>query len=219
MNKYEKNHFTKQRNTMVYNQIVARGIKDKKLIEAMLNIPRHRFIPEKYRDFSYLDSAVPIRFGQTISQPYIVALMTELLDLKGGEKVLEIGTGSGYQAAILSEMGCEVYTVEIVEELARKAKKILESLGYDNILCKIGNGYEGWKEYATFDAIIVTAAPREIPKQLIEQLKLTGKMVMPVGEDHQELQLITKTKDDIKIENITPVQFVPMTGKKYVEVD
>lgn len=212
-----ENQFYKKRKEMVKTQIVARGIKDQNLINSMLKVPRHSFIPEKYRDYAYFDGPLPIGYDQTISQPYIVALMTTLLDLKNNDKVLEIGTGSGYQAAILYELGCRVYTVEIIEPLGRKTKKILESLGYDEISCKIGNGYEGWEEYAPFNAIIVTAAPKEIPKPLIEQLITGGKLVIPVGDDYQELELITKIDQGIKVISITPVKFVKMTGEKILE--
>ena len=170
-------------------------------------------MPTDLRELAYHDGPLPIGYDQTISQPYVVALMTELMELKKGDKVLEIGTGSGYQAAILCEMGCEVYTVEIIEPLGKKAKTILDSLGYEKINCKIGDGYQGWEEYAPFDSIIVTAAPHEIPQPLIDQLIVGGKMVMPVENNHQELKLITKTKEKIEIENIGSVMFVPMTGE------
>lgn len=205
--------YLNKRKQMVDEQIVARNIKDDNLIQAMLRVPRHIFVPEKYREFAYDDGPLPIGHDQTISQPYIVALMTELLKLKKGEKVLEIGTGSGYQAAILCEMGCEVYTVEIIEPLGRHAKKILDSAGYDKINCKIGDGYKGWKEYAPFDKIIVTAAPPKIPEPLEDQLIMDGKMVMPVENDHQYLKLIRKTKDRMLVKDIAPVMFVPMTGE------
>lgn len=218
MNDNTENKFAEKRKEMVNTQIISRGIKNQSLIEAMIKVPRHMFVPEKYTDYSYMDCPLPIGQGQTISQPYIVALMTELLDLKKNDKVLEIGTGSGYQAAILYELGCNVYTIEILEPIGKNAKKTLDSLGYDSINCKIGNGYEGWEEYAPYNAIILTAAPREIPSALVEQLKLGGRMVMPFEEDHQELKLITKTEEGIEVENIVPVQFVPMTGKTQVEM-
>ena len=209
----ENTQYINKRNDMVNNQIIARNIRDRNLIEAFLNVPRHIFIPEKYMQFAYNDGPLPIGYDQTISQPYIVALMTELLELNKGDKVLEIGTGSGYQAAILYAMGCEVYTVEIIEPLGKKASKILESIGYDKINCKIGDGYEGWEEYAPFDRIIVTAAPHDIPQPLIDQLIIDGKMVMPVENDHQNLKLIKKTKEKLLIKNVGPVMFVPMTGE------
>ena len=212
----ENTQFINKRKDMVNNQIIARNIKDKNLIEAMLNVPRHIFVDEKFMECAYDDTPLPIGYDQTISQPYIVALMTELLKLKEGDRVLEIGTGSGYQAAILCEMGCEVYTVEIIESLGKKAKKVLDSIGYDKINCKIGDGYDGWREYAPFDKIIVTAAPRKIPQPLIDQLAVGGKMVLPVKNDHQELKLFRKTEEKLLIKNIAPVLFVPMTGEAQI---
>ncbi|MGI9535118.1 MAG: protein-L-isoaspartate(D-aspartate) O-methyltransferase [Thermodesulfobacteriota bacterium] len=212
----ENTQYINKRNEMVNHQIIARNIKDTNLIEAMLNVPRHIFVSERYMEYAYDDGPLPIGYDQTISQPYIVALMTELLELNKGDKVLEIGTGSGYQAAILYAMGCEVYTVEIIEPLGKKAIKTFESIGYDKINCKIGDGYEGWEEYAPFDKIIVTAAPRIIPEPLIDQLALGGKMVMPVKNDHQELKLLKKTKEKLLIKNIAPVMFVPMTGEAQI---
>ena len=198
---------------MVENQIISRGIQDSKLIQAMITIPRHKFIPENLREYAYGDNPIPIGMEQTISQPYIVALMTELLKLKEGEKVLEVGTGSGYQTAILAEMGCEVYTMEILEALVEKARKVLESLGYKNIHYKVGDGYSGWPEHAPYDAIIVTAAPDHIPQPLIEQLKVNGRMVIPVGDQYQELILIKKREKGVEMKTVTPVRFVPMTGE------
>ena len=209
----ENTQYINKRSDMVNNQIIARNIRDKNLIEAILNVPRHIFVPEKYMQFAYDDGPLPIGYDQTISQPYIVALMTELLELKKGDKVLEIGTGSGYQAAILYAMGCDVYTVEIIEPLGKKARKIFEMIGYDEINCKIGDGYEGWVEYAPFDRIIVTAAPHEVPQPLIDQLIIGGKIVMPVENDHQNLKLIKKTKEKLLIKNVGAVMFVPMTGE------
>lgn len=205
--------FANKRRKMVEEQIVSRGIKQEDLINAMLEVPRHEFVPENWKDYSYSDGPLPIGEGQTISQPYIVAIMTELLNVKKGDKVLEIGTGSGYQAAVLSRMGCEVYTVEIVGKLTENAKKIIQELGYENIHFKVGDGYEGWKENSPYDAVIVTASPPKIPQPLLEQLKVGGKMVMPVGYDHQELELITRTETGSDIKDIIPVAFVPMTGK------
>lgn len=200
------------RNRMVEEQIVARGIKDDRVISAMKKVPRHHFIPEKNRAYAYKDEPVSIGYEQTISQPYIVALMTECLRIKGNEKVLEIGTGSGYQAAILAELAKEIYTIEIIEPLGRLAKTRLDEMGYKNIKVKIGDGYRGWKEYAPFDCIIVTAAPSEIPQTLIEQLKVGGKMVIPVGKWFQDLVLIEKLDKGIKKSTVAPVRFVPMTG-------
>jgi protein-L-isoaspartate(D-aspartate) O-methyltransferase len=198
---------------MIEKQIISRGIQDPRLIQAMIKIPRHKFVPADLREYAYGDNPIPIGMDQTISQPYIVALMTELLKLKEGEKVLEVGTGSGYQTAILAEMGCEVFTIEIVESLVEKAKQVLESLGYKKIHYKSGDGYSGWPEHAPFDAIIVTAAPDHIPQPLIEQLKVNGRMVIPVGDLYQELILIKKREKRVEMKTVTPVRFVPMTGE------
>ncbi|RKZ31794.1 protein-L-isoaspartate O-methyltransferase, partial [bacterium] len=189
------------------------GIQDERVLSAMSNVKRHLFVPEKYRAFSYTDQPLPIGEGQTISQPYIVALMTELLQLDGDEKVLEIGTGSGYQSAILAELADQVYTIEIIESLANSAEKLLNELGYENITVKCGDGYKGWEEHAPFDAIIVTCAPPYIPKPLIEQLAVGGIMVIPVGEYYQELMLVKKQKEGIVKKSVIPVRFVPMTGE------
>ncbi|RKY36285.1 MAG: protein-L-isoaspartate O-methyltransferase [Candidatus Omnitrophota bacterium] len=198
------------RERMVKEQIIARGIKDERVIKAMLKVERHKFVPEGLRWLAYQDRPLPIGYGQTISQPYIVALMTELLGVKGDEKVLEIGTGSGYQAAILAEIVKEVYTIEILEPLAKEAEAKLKNLGYENIKVKCGDGFLGWPEYAPFDCIIVTCAPEEIPHPLIEQLKEGGRMVVPVGKLWQELKLILKEDGKIKVIDIVPVRFVPM---------
>jgi protein-L-isoaspartate(D-aspartate) O-methyltransferase len=205
--------FKLKRYSMVEDQIVARGVKDVRVLEAMRKVPRHLFVPPSEVEHAYVDSPLPIGNGQTISQPYIVALMTELLQLKGDEKVLEIGTGSGYQAAILAELCKEVYTIEIIDALAKRAAATLNALGYKNIKVKTGDGYKGWEEYAPFDAIIVTAAPEEVPPPLLEQLKEGGRLVIPLGEYFQELYLITKEKGEIKKKSIIPVRFVPMTGE------
>lgn len=198
---------------MVENQIISRGIRSSDVIRAMLNVPRHEFIPQTLRDEAYNDCPVPVGKGQTISQPYIVALMTDLLNPNPGIKILEVGTGSGYQAAVLAETGCDLYTIEIVEDLARRARLILERLGYTDIKYRIGDGYQGWVEYAPFDGIIVTAAPGRIPEKLLEQLKVGGRMVIPVGGENQELKLIEKTESGVKEKRITAVRFVPMTGE------
>jgi protein-L-isoaspartate(D-aspartate) O-methyltransferase len=165
------------------------------------------------KSYAYEDSPLPIGENQTISQPYIVALMTELLGLKGGEKVLEIGTGSGYQAAVLAEIAKEVYTIEIIKYLADSADERLHRLGYKNVTVKYGDGYQGWEEHAPFDGIIVTAAPDHIPQPLVDQLKIGGRMVIPVGDTFQELKLIVKKDKNITEKNIVPVRFVPMTGE------
>jgi len=201
------------REEMVRAQIEARGIKDKRVLEAMLKVERHRFVPLVLQDLAYEDEPLPIGEGQTISQPYIVALMTELLQLKGNEKVLEIGTGSGYQAAILGELAREVYTIEILPTLAEQAEELLSDLGYENIKVKCGDGYLGWPEFSPFDAIIVTCAPEEVPQSLVEQLAEGGRMVIPVGETYQELKLLVKLKGKIEEKNIIPVRFVPMVRK------
>ena len=205
--------FKAMREKMVETQIKARGVKNPRVLSALLKVERHRFVPEENLNSAYSDQPLPIGEGQTISQPYIVALMTELLDLKGDEKVLEIGTGSGYQAAILAELSKEVYTIEIIESLASMSKKRLLELGYQNIQVKAGDGYLGWPEFAPFDAIIVTAAPDHIPKPLIEQLKEGGRMVVPVGTHTQELKKIVKRSGKIETTDVIPVLFVPMTGE------
>jgi protein-L-isoaspartate(D-aspartate) O-methyltransferase len=209
----DSNVYAQRRWEMVETQIISRGIRDSKLIRAMLKIPRHKFVPENLRDIAYGDNPLPIGIEQTISQPYIVALMTELLRLNSGEKVLEVGTGSGYQTAILAEMGCDVYTIEILEPLSEKAQQVLKSLGYEDIHYKIGDGYRGWTQFAPFDAIIVTAAPDHMPQPLIEQLKTNGRMIIPVGVQYQELLLIKKTDKGTDMKTVTPVRFVPMTGE------
>ena len=203
-----------KRKAMVVEQIEERGVKDRRVLAAMEKIPRHNFVPEKYRPFAYGDYPLPIGEGQTISQPYIVALMTECLSLEGNEKVLEVGTGSGYQAAILSELAEEVYTIEILEPLAKRAEELLQRMGYKNVKVKCGDGYLGWEEYAPFDGIIVTCAPDHIPQPLIDQLAEGGRMVVPVGAVHfpQVLKLIEKKNGEVIVQNIVPVQFVPMTG-------
>jgi protein-L-isoaspartate(D-aspartate) O-methyltransferase len=201
------------REDMVKTQIESRGVKDKLVLMAMREVPRHLFVSEKIQEYSYADEPLPIGEGQTISQPYIVALMTELLELKGEEKVLEIGTGSGYQAAILAEIAGKVFTIEIICSLAESAEKRLKEMGYENIQVVCGDGYQGLKEEAPFDGIIVTAAPDHIPQPLIDQLKAGGKLVIPVGDMFQELMVVSKTEKGIKKENIIPVRFVPMTGE------
>ncbi|MBI5417455.1 protein-L-isoaspartate(D-aspartate) O-methyltransferase [Candidatus Poribacteria bacterium] len=206
--------YDKLRKDMVQYQIQERNVKDEKVLEVMRKVPRHKFIPEDSRKYAYQDRPLPIGEGQTISQPYIVAFMTEALKVKSSDKVLEIGTGSGYQAAILAELVKEVYTIEIVEILGVRAEKTLESLGYKNVKVKIGDGYKGWKEYAPFDVIIVTCAPDHIPEPLIEQLMENGRMIIPVGEYYnQELVLIEKKNGKIEKKGVLPVMFVPMTGE------
>jgi len=213
MNKSSEDTFLKQRKQMVDWQILNRGIKDKRVLDAMLSVQRHKFVPERVQQYAYYDEPLPIGNGQTISQPYIVAFMTEALGLKGTEKVLEIGTGSGYQAAVLAEIVSSVYTIEIVKSLAEKAINILQKENYNNIQCRIGDGYGGWPEEAPFDAIIVTAAPPKIPTPLIEQLREGGKMIIPVGTSFQQLILLNKKNGKIEKETLLPVRFVPMTGE------
>jgi len=201
------------RNRMVAWQIQRRGITDPRVLAAMRKVERHRFVPERYRSYAYDDHPLPIGEDQTISQPYIVALMTELLQPKETDIVLEIGTGSGYQAAILAELVKEVYTIEIVASLGKNAQQLLNELEYKNTHVRIGDGYKGWPEKAPFDKIIVTAAPDHIPQPLVDQLKPGGLMVIPVGKSHQELMLISKDEKGVTQENILPVRFVPMTGE------
>lgn len=198
---------------MVDTQIRYRGVKDEKVLAALEKVPRHLFVPEKYRRFSYEDTPLPIGEDQTISQPYIVALMTELLVLKAGERVLEIGTGSGYQAAVLAELTDKVYSIEILKGLAESAERKLGELGYKKVKVKCGDGYQGWKEYAPFDGIIVTCAPPYVPGPLMEQLAEGGRMVIPVGELYQELKVLKKIKGKIVQQSSIPVRFVPMTGE------
>lgn len=209
----ENFQFINKRKRMVLEQIVRRDINNYNLINAMLEVPRHIFVPEEVIEYAYNDCPLPIGYKQTISQPYIVALMIEKLNPKPGEKILEIGTGSGYLAAILHRMGCHVYTVEIIEPLGKKARMTLKSIGYDDISCKIGDGYQGWGEYAPFDKIILSAAPSEIPKPLLDQLVVNGKIIMPLEDKRQELKLITKKTDELEITEIASVLFVPMTGE------
>jgi protein-L-isoaspartate(D-aspartate) O-methyltransferase len=205
--------FQSMKEEMVETQIRARGIKDERVLNAILRVDRHEFVPEKVRHLAYADRPLPIGEGQTISQPYIVALMTELLGLKKGDRVLEVGTGSGYQAAILAELVDHVYTIEIIDSLARSAEKLLKRLGYTSIHVKTGDGYIGWEEFAPFDAVIVTAAPPHIPQPLVDQLREGGRLVIPVGDYYQELKKITKVKGQIESQEIIPVVFVPMTGE------
>jgi len=203
----------KEKIYMLERQIKDRGVRDEKVLAAVAKVPRHIFVPETIRDRAYMDGPLPIGKGQTISQPYIVAFMTEALRLSGEEKILEIGTGCGYQTAVLAEIAKEVYSIEIVEELGLSAKKILEELGYANIHTRIGDGYFGWPEEAPFDKIIITAAPHKTPEKLFEQLKIKGTMVVPVGSCHQELKIITKTETGLSEKFLLDVRFVPMTGE------
>jgi len=204
--------YKKNRLRMVDTQIVRRGVKNQSVLKAMKKVPRHLFVLKKIKNYAYEDEPLPIGHGQTISQPYIVALMTELLELTKNSNVLEIGTGSGYQAAVLAELCDSVSSVEIICELADQADSTLKELGY-LVDVKCGDGYRGWPEKAPFDGIIVTAAPDEIPQPLLDQLADGGRMVIPVGTYHQDLKLIRKIDGEIKEMNVIPVRFVPMTGE------
>ncbi len=203
-----------RRLAMVREQLVGRDIRDVRVLAAMEHVPRHAFVPAGARAYAYADCALPISHGQTISQPYIVALMTQLAGVGKGSRVLEVGTGSGYQAAVLAEMGCEVWSVEIVCPLAVQARKRLASLGYRGVRIKCADGYLGWPGAAPFDAILVTAAPSRVPPPLLEQLAPGGRMVLPLGETSQQLVLIEKAADGtLERHEVTAVRFVPMTGK------
>ena len=205
--------FAEQRRTMVDKQIRGRNISNEAVLSAMLAVPRHLFVPADYLNQAYEDHPLPIGYGQTISQPFIVALMTELIDLQPGERVLEIGTGSGYQAAVLAELTDQVYTVEIIPELANRAQQTFDNLGYDQITAKQADGYYGWKEYAPFDAIIVTAAPDHVPQPLVNQLADGGKMVIPIGPPggYQSLWILERQGAEITRTNWGGVRFVPLT--------
>ena len=211
-----EDEFAAARKQMVEQQLSAPGrdIKDPRVLKAMATVPRHEFMPESVRKYAYADGASPIGYDQTISRPFIVAFMTEQLDPKPTDRVLEIGTGSGYQAAVLSLLVAEVYTIEIVEPLAKRAEADLKRLGYDNVKVLAGDGYKGWPEHAPFDAIIVTCAPDQVPQPLVDQLKDGGRMIIPVGPaDDQQLYLLRKNGQKIERQAVLPVSFVPMTGK------
>jgi protein-L-isoaspartate(D-aspartate) O-methyltransferase len=202
-----------ERDWMVDTQIVGGGITDPRVVAAMRQVPRHRFIPDYESEDAYGDFPLPIGHAQTISQPYIVAYMTEALKLQPGEKVLEIGTGSGYQAAILAELGVQVFTIEIVKPLAQYARDNLSKVGYDHVLVRAGDGYQGWPEERPFDAIIITAAPDHVPSPLLEQLAVGGRLILPVGDFSQNLVLIRRTEEGYQRTELLPVRFVPMTGQ------
>ena len=201
------------RDRMVKEQIVARGVRDAKTLAALRKVPRHLFVPEAAGREAYEDHPLPIGHAQTISQPYIVALMTESLGLQGGETILEVGSGSGYQAAVLAEIAAQVYSIEIVEPLAEEARERLRRLGYGNVQVRAGDGYAGWPEAAPFDAIMVTAAAPRIPEPLKTQLRDGGRLVLPVGDESQELILVTRRGATFVERRVLPVRFVPMTGK------
>ncbi|HEY5618841.1 MAG TPA: protein-L-isoaspartate(D-aspartate) O-methyltransferase [Vicinamibacterales bacterium] len=205
--------FKAQRLRMVNEQLKGRDIRDPRVLDAILRVPRHLFVPESLRTQAYRDSPLPIGYNQTISQPYIVAFMTQALDVQSSHRVLEIGTGSGYQAAVLSLLANRVYTIEIVEPLAVRARATLADLDYSNIEVRTGNGYLGWPEHAPYDRIIVTAAPEEVPPALVHQLKIGGLMVIPVGTVTQQLRVLRRTPTAIETLSTLPVRFVPMTGK------
>lgn len=198
---------------MVTEQIEARGIHDPATLAAIRAVPRHEFVPEVMRDEAYRDHPLPIGHGQTISQPYIVAFMTEAIHPEPGEKILEVGSGCGYQAAVLAQMGAEVYTIEIVEELAGIARHNLERLGYHNVHIRQGDGYRGWPEHAPFDAIVVTCAPDKVPPDLVAQLREGGRMIIPVGSMEQQLVFLRKHGGKVEQQTVLPVRFVPMTGE------
>ena len=205
--------WARARAEMVRSQLRGRDIDDPRVLEAMGRVERHRFVPEAARRNAYDDSPLPIGHGQTISQPYIVAFMTQALDVHPDHRVLEIGTGSGYQAAILAEIVKELYTIEIVPELGERARATLAELGYKNVQVRIGNGYLGWPEHAPYDRIIVTAAPDEIPPALVGQLRIGGSMAIPVGVGDQELRILRRTEQGLVTTKTLPVRFVPMVGK------
>ena len=209
--------FAKMREHMVQTQIADRGVTNTVVLAAVRKVPRHEFVPAVQQSRAYDDHPLPIGLGQTISQPYIVALMSELAEVKHGDRVLEVGTGSGYQAAVLAELGAEVYTIEILEPLARLAAERLRHLGYTNVVAKAGDGYRGWPEHAPFDAILVTAATEPVPPPLIEQLKSGGRLVIPVGQEGQTQQLMVLQKDAtgrVSSRSVIPVVFVPLTREK-----
>ncbi len=212
INTFSQFEYDGLRERMVKYQIEARDVKSKRVLDAMRKVPRHEFVPEKYRSEAYNDHPLPIGYGQTISQPYIVALMTELADVTKGEKVLEIGTGSGYQAAVLAEITDSVFSIEIITELINEVKQLYQKLRYQKITVKNADGYYGWKEFSPFDAIVVTAAAEHVPPPLIEQLKEGGKMIIPVGHplQVQDLLILEKKNGKIQTKNIIPVRFVPL---------
>jgi protein-L-isoaspartate(D-aspartate) O-methyltransferase len=206
--------YAPRRAKMVRAQLAGRDITDKRVLEAMGRIPRHEFVPAVMKPSAYADRPLPIGHGVTISQPYIVALMTQLAKIERGDVVLDVGTGSGYQAAVLAELGAEVYSIEIIEPLAKQAGELLQRLGYAKVTVRAGDGYRGWPEHAPFDAVILAAAPLSVPESLEQQLKIGGRLVLPVGKKFdQRLLVITRTQSGFEEEVIIPVAFVPMTGE------
>jgi protein-L-isoaspartate(D-aspartate) O-methyltransferase len=203
-----------ERQRRVMEQLMPRGINEERVLAAMNKVPREEFVPQDLRGASYTDQPLPIGYGQTISQPFIVAFMTEQLRLSNNDRVLEIGTGSGYQAAVLAELVAEVYSIEIIEPLAKNAEVTLARLGYKNVHIKVGDGYKGWLEHALFDAVIVTCAPDHVPQPLVDQLKESGRMIIPVGGfGDQELCLLEKKSGELQRRAVLPVRFVPMAGE------
>ena len=214
----QADEWTRARGGMVDTQLVARGVRDPRVLSTMREVPRHEFVPAEDRGRAYEDRPLPIGFGQTISQPYIVAFMTEQLVPQRTQRVLEVGTGSGYQAAVLSKLVAEVFTIEIVEPLARRAIADLARLGFRNVRVRAGDGYQGWAEAAPFDAVIVTCAPDHVPEPLVQQLKEGGRMIIPVGNfGAQELRILEKRAGKVEQRAVLPVAFVPMTGKAQAE--
>jgi len=205
--------FTDQRHQMVQRQIIARGVTDDRVLQAMETVPRHRFVATDLMHLAYQDAPLPTSHRQTISQPYVVAFMTTAAGLSSQSRVLEVGTGSGYQTAVLAELAAEVYSVELLPDLAQQAQATLAQLGYDHVHVKQGNGYEGWADYAPYDAIVVTAAPTRIPTALVDQLTLGGRLVVPVGYSSQTLLVVTKRATGLATEYTIPVRFVPMVGE------
>lgn len=201
------------RRYLVDEVLAKQGISDTRVLDAMRAVPRHRFVPDHLLAQAYANRPLPIGLDQTISQPFIVAYMTQLAGVRPGMTVLEIGTGSGYQAAVLAEIGAQVYTIEIIEALGRRAEALLKDLGYTNIHVRIGDGFQGWPEHAPFDAILVTAAPEDVPQPLVDQLAVGARLVIPVGGGRQELRVLTRTRDGVHTRRDLPVRFVPMTGQ------
>jgi len=214
-NPAQADHLAEARREMVEQQIRARGIENPRVLAAMARVPRHELVPSILRSLAYADRPLPIGHGQTISQPFIVAFMTEALNPAPADRVLEIGTGSGYQAAVLAELVAKVYTIEIVSPLGERARADLARLGYGNVFVRVGDGYEGWPEHAPFDAIIVTCSPEHVPQPLVDQLRDGGRMIIPVGDPQggQELYLLEKRGTKVVKRAVLPVRFVPMTGK------
>ncbi|MBL9105028.1 MAG: protein-L-isoaspartate(D-aspartate) O-methyltransferase [Myxococcales bacterium] len=208
---------SRQRLVMITDHLLARGIVDEDVLEAMRSVPRHRFVPAGARAYAYADHPVPLAHGATVSQPYIVALMTQLACVAAGERVLEVGTGSGYQAAVLAALGAEVYSIEVVAELAVAAERTLTELGYNGVRVRHGDGHRGWPEHAPYAAILVTAAAPILPKPLTDQLAVGGRLVIPVGRGAQDLQVLERREHDLRATSVLPVQFVPMTGDVEVE--